>query len=276
MQKETSHLKQREKEFFDHKYYNFLNQHVHNISFFRNYASKTFDKFLKFIPPECISNKSILDIGCNDGRYLGYFHNVGSKFTVGMDLSFHAMKRGKTQNLIPVDNKLIPSDKNLVVQSDIEQPTFKNNSFDTIFCIRSLHHFNLKNEFISNCHDLLRKHGFLILIDPNGSNPFRKFGDFIGRKYGIMSSDEQSKDIFEIIAFLKNHSFNIISVNYFNILSEPILQISEIMINKNKSLFHMLTLFLFISYQFEFLFEKIILKLYPKMSWSYILIAQKN
>ena len=272
----SSSIKKQEQEFFDHKYLCFLDLSDKNISSFRNNSLISFDKFLKFLPPKHIINKYILEIGCNDGRYLNYFLKKGAHLAVGTDLSLLAMKRGIKNKYFPVSNEIIPAHPNIYIQSDFDNPAFKNNSFDTILIIRSLHHFHDINDLIKNCFQLLKNNGFLIIVDPNGINPLRKIADYVGKYLGSMSQDEKSLGLQDVIHFLNSNNFAVTSSYSFNIISEPLLHLSEISYSKHTLLFRLFSFLLILANKIEKYLESAVLIRYPNVSWSYIVIAEKS
>jgi len=99
------------------------------------------------------NKKSILDLGCGDGRDSLYFFNKGLKVTA-VDFSPSGIKKLQSQNL-----------KINCVLSDIRKIKFPKNSFDVIYAHLSLHYFDDKNttKIFDNLYQILKNGGLLFI-----------------------------------------------------------------------------------------------------------------
>ena len=103
-----------------------------------------------------IRNKKILDLGCNAGIVLTEMDS--SNFSVGLDLSKHALKIAKT---ISINSKLLCGNM-------LDLP-FKDNSFDTVIFLGMLEvpDKERKKNAINEIHRVLKVGGRLFLTTPN-------------------------------------------------------------------------------------------------------------
>ena len=127
-----------------------------NKEYFKDYNEQAFKwKFwANFAKKYSIPEDSILALGCAYGflfKYLKEYNNL-----TGIDISEHAMEEAK---------KLHPHAKFEVM--DANQLTFKDNSFQLIFCLDTLEHLNNPKECIKECYRTLKKNGHLIITTPN-------------------------------------------------------------------------------------------------------------
>ena len=97
--------------------------------------------------------KTLLDIGCGDGRDSVYFFNKGLKITA-VDFSASGIKKIKSQN-----------PKITCILGDIRKIKLKTNSFDVIYAHLSLHYFDDKttDKIFNNLHLALKKQGLLFI-----------------------------------------------------------------------------------------------------------------
>jgi ubiquinone/menaquinone biosynthesis C-methylase UbiE len=104
---------------------------------------------------EFVQNKQprrILEVGCGTGRWL---NSIGSLVdgVFGLDLSYGMLTQARKGN--PNLN---------VVQGRAGVLPFVNQSFDMVFCVNALHHFNDPQGFITETGFLLKNGGGLAII----------------------------------------------------------------------------------------------------------------
>ena len=101
----------------------------------------------------------ILDLGCGTGFFLAELEeqHPGS---IGLDIS-HEMLR--------VSEQYVPGAR--LVTADAEKLPFHPSVFDVVFCKGSLHHTRDHVGFLSNCREVLRGGGKLIMSEPCNDNP---------------------------------------------------------------------------------------------------------
>ncbi|GEM_PF-6612057 len=124
-----------------------------SLKLMRDYENVMEDKFQPI--------DRFLDIGCGDGLILLNLKPLGfiSK-AYGVDLSFGMLKECKSNA-----NKL--NINVLLVQSDVEQLPFKDNSFDLIVGHAILHHLPTAREAFKEVYRLLKLRGRCIFIEPS-------------------------------------------------------------------------------------------------------------
>ena len=113
-----------------------------------------------------ITNKSVLDIGCNAGYFLFRLLNKDPKKLIGIDLG---------DNFIEIANELnteyFKSDKVEFIFGDIFEYKLNEKS-DLIICFSTFHYFIDKQKaFIDLCYNLLNDKGvFLLEVEENPKN----------------------------------------------------------------------------------------------------------
>lgn len=116
-----------------------------------NFASMAY----KLIKPK---HKSLLDLGCGNGRDSFYFAHKGLQVTAA-DWS----KSGLDQLRKLVEEKKVANLE--VIQQDISKLTLKPNSFDVIYAHLSLHYFDDKTtkKIFNKLHGVLKRDGLLFV-----------------------------------------------------------------------------------------------------------------
>lgn len=153
---------------------------------------------------ENLTGKRVLEIGCGRGRSSQLLYAFGADYVYGIDVSEKSILEAKNKE---IKGKLEFSNK------DIMQPV--EGQFDVI-CGRSvLHHIDykpvLKRLYTSN----LNRNGFMIFMEPLGSNLFMKIWFFLGKK--AHTPDEKplyKKDLLWLRDTFKGSE--IFPINYFS------------------------------------------------------------
>ncbi|MFH1401390.1 MAG: class I SAM-dependent methyltransferase [Parcubacteria group bacterium] len=138
-----------------------------------NLIAEEFSRKRALIWPEtkCLLDKyfftgdKVLDLGCGNGRYLGYFSQKGLVYS-GVDIS---------ENLIKIAKEIYPS-VDFRVADALNLP-FSDDSFDKIAAIAVLHHMpseETRIKFLKEAKRVLRPGGFLFITVWN----FREFKEF--------------------------------------------------------------------------------------------------
>ncbi|MEM4575942.1 MAG: class I SAM-dependent methyltransferase [Candidatus Nezhaarchaeales archaeon] len=107
-----------------------------------------------------ISNKTLLDIGCGNGRHLVELAK-GASIAVGIDLSKKLIKIAKTRI-----SRLGVTHKAMLVLGDMLFMPFRPESFDSIACIAVMHHVptkNLRQLAVSEIARVLRSGGLAVI-----------------------------------------------------------------------------------------------------------------
>ena len=105
--------------------------------------------------------KNILDLGCGSGRHLVYLAKHG--FNVyGFDISEHGIRIAKDWLK---EEKL---NANLKIGSIYKKFPYRDNSFDAVICIQTIHHSRLKNiqKAIKEIERVLKPNGLLFVTVP--------------------------------------------------------------------------------------------------------------
>ena len=126
----------------------------------RNFPWPIFDEFLGYVK----EGDTVLDIGCGNGRLLKTLDKKKVKYT-GIDFN---------PNFIKLANQMWQGDVKSdirFIEADATNPfPFKENSFDTIFCVATFNHIpsqKLQKEFLVNVKKLLKEDGYLIMTNWN-------------------------------------------------------------------------------------------------------------
>jgi len=111
------------------------------------------DKYLINILPNNLEGKSVLDIGCGNGRYSELFCKLGAEEVIGFDLSEEMIAEGKKRK---VENNLKQFD---LIRADINEMPFIAQQFDLIFSRFSLMYGKDLNSVIEKLAQILRDKG---------------------------------------------------------------------------------------------------------------------
>lgn len=165
------------------------------LRYFRIRAAK---KFLKNT-----QNDVILDVGCGRQAILGWKIKKLVKKYIGVDAE---ITQSKIQNL-----ELIKSqDRSLTA-------LFPENYFDKIIALALIEHLDNPNEFVKNCHKILKNWGYFILTTPPPlSSPIIKF---LGALHIIDKNEADSHKTYfncrRLKNLLENNGFSVMHCRYF-------------------------------------------------------------
>lgn len=116
--------------------------------------------------PKDLNAKTVLDVGCGDGKYSLAWKQLGAKEVTGVDFSEKAINIAK--------DRVRESDSNINYKiDDALNLSIENNSFDIVYCFGVLHHTSDPKKGISELVRVLKEGGFgwLYLIErPGGFN----------------------------------------------------------------------------------------------------------
>jgi len=112
--------------------------------------------YLKDILPKDLKGKTVLDIGCGDGRWSEYLHKLGAeKVICGLDISQDmidlAKQRKKQQDLKRLG----------LVRADMRSMPIMDNSVDIALSTFSLMYFKNLERIIQEINRVLKKNGDL-------------------------------------------------------------------------------------------------------------------
>ena len=100
-----------------------------------------------------LAGKTVLEAGCGAGRFTEVLLRKGAKL-VSSDLSMAVE--------VNVENFPV-SDDHLVIQADINDMPFKDESFDVVICLGVIQHTPSPEQTIENLYKLVKKGGSLII-----------------------------------------------------------------------------------------------------------------
>lgn len=163
--------------------------------------------YLKNIIKNLPSKDKLLDIGCGDGFFLLEAKKLGFRELYGVEPSKEAI------------SKLEPGINGKNIINDVfKKGQFKKNLFDIVCFFQVLDHVVDPNEFLKNCHDIIRPGGYILAIMHDA-----KFltNIIMGEKSPII--DIQHIYLFDketIRKIFQNNGFNVVKVfNTFNLYS---------------------------------------------------------
>jgi ubiquinone/menaquinone biosynthesis C-methylase UbiE len=156
--------------------------HVFNSKWLSNYDTPTlynrffthnWDRYVLEQLPNDISNLRILDIGCGWGRLLTALADKGALLLAGMDIAPRMVDLVR-QRLI--EHGVVPEIK---VGDAEDKIPWEDETFDVITMTGSLHHFYRPNEVLKEVYRVIRKNGYIIIIDPWFFPPIRKILNYL-------------------------------------------------------------------------------------------------
>lgn len=134
----------------------FYNNYWKDLKPFGNYKMQRVIEILKQLNTitKKVKNPKILDFGCGDGRSVPVWGLLGEAH--GFDLSEDAMKVASLN--FPTFNFKF---------GDACNSDYANGFYDIVISQEVIEHIIDQEKYISECHKLLKKDGFLILTTPN-------------------------------------------------------------------------------------------------------------
>jgi SAM-dependent methyltransferase len=148
---------------------------------------------LKIISPGLFKGAKVLEIGCVPARRLYFLQKDFQTETYGLDYSLKGLLKSIKH-------------RNHLVCSDLYHPPFKDESFDLVYSLGVIEHFDDPSKVISMHLDLVRKDGIILITVPNfywlsmTSTAYR-----IARKYKEVK---------------QTHNMKLMNINNFNKLFE--------------------------------------------------------
>lgn len=191
-------LEQKNKEFFD-KIAGYYDKRI-----FKNFLLNPVQKAVEFVN---VKKKSkILDAGCGTGNLLKILENENKNLELyGVDIS---------KEMLKIARKKLKIAK--IKLEAVEKLTFKKDYFDYIFSIDSFHHHYNNRLVMRNFYRILKKEGYLIVVDFS-------FGIFLNKIFNkIEPGNNEMHTVLEFKELFKKYKFNDIRqkrIGIFNILT---------------------------------------------------------
>ena len=172
-------LEQKNKEFFNKiaGYY--------DKSIFKNLLFNPVKKAVEFVKVK--KNLKILDAGCGTGNLLKILEDKNANLKLyGVDISKEMLKIAR--------KKL----KNVKIKLEAaEKLSFKKNYFDYVFSIDAFHHYYNHDLVMKNFYRVLKKDGYLIVVDFSFGMFFNKIFSKIEPGNNEMHTAQEFKELFE-------------------------------------------------------------------------------
>lgn len=111
-----------------------------------------------------VSEKRVLDIGCQYGVFSFYLHERGARVT-GMDISEKWVARCNKEA-----SARYPDGDFLFQVADAQDLSFEDESFDLVVCTEVVEHVDFPGKVVSEIHRVLEPEGVLVLGTPNTSS----------------------------------------------------------------------------------------------------------
>ena len=170
---------------------------------------KTYGYYLKQLEAFRVKKNKLLEIGCGNGFFLLEAINQGYQDVWGVEPSSDAIKKAP--------KKIVHKIK----KSMFSKKLFKSNSFDVICFFQTLDHISNPNQFLKDCHHLLKPGGLILAFNHNvnsiQSKLLKEKSPIIDIEHPYLYSPKTMRLIFEKSKFqvLKiSSSFNTYSLDY--------------------------------------------------------------
>jgi SAM-dependent methyltransferase len=111
-------------------------------------------QILKILRSVLFKGSKVLEIGCVPAGRLYFLQKHFQTETYGLDYSLKGLFKSIKY-------------KNHLVCSDLYYPPFKDESFDLVYSLGVIEHFDVPSEVIGKHLDLVRKNGFILITVPN-------------------------------------------------------------------------------------------------------------
>ena len=210
------------------------------------------EDFFKSLKSFC-SGADVLDFGCGTGGCLKKVLEFNPRKITGIDISEVSIEKAK--------KSIATMEKNLELLVDnCEKTKFEDNKFDVVYGTGILHHLQI-SECIYEIRRLLKPGGKMLFIEPLGTNPLINF-------YRMLTPKSRSKDEHPLLKKdfdLIKKKFVSTKIKYYGFLTLVFFPFYK---QPDKSRFFQL-----LQNADQFLFKY---KLFKKLAWSVLIIAEKN
>jgi SAM-dependent methyltransferase len=104
-----------------------------------------------------VEGRDVLDAGCGNGYGLAILQAAGPARLVGVDIAEDAVARARSE----------VGDSTEVVQGDVRDLPFEDDSFDVVVCFEVIEHIEGQDEALVELRRVLRPGGLLLISSPN-------------------------------------------------------------------------------------------------------------
>jgi 2-polyprenyl-3-methyl-5-hydroxy-6-metoxy-1,4-benzoquinol methylase len=170
--------------------------------------NKKLDKlFKKFLEK---GDKKVLEIGCAKAKQLIYFAKEFGYEVYGVDYSEKGVKIAK-------ENLRIAGVKGTILCEDVFQTTFEKESFDIVYSMGLIEHFESPAEIIEAHIKLLKKGGILILTIPNYKDSiYFSLLKILGKEKRLLETHNLDiMDKKKLNELLQSKKIKIVTLDYF-------------------------------------------------------------
>ncbi len=199
------------------------------------------------------NNSLILDYGCGIGESLKKVIDFKPKKIIGIDISEVSIQKAK--NIIDKSNINIE-----LLVDNCEKTKFENGTFDIVYGTGILHHLDMKT-CIEEINRILKPGGKILFIEPLGTNPLINFYRKLTPKSRSKDEHPLEKSDFDLI----KGKFSNMKIKYYGLLT---LFFFPFYFSPKKSI-----IFKVLKYLDQLLFK---IKIFKKLAWSVLIIAEKN
>tara|TARA_Y200000002_G_scaffold374591_1_gene375540 strand:- start:472 stop:1212 length:741 start_codon:yes stop_codon:yes gene_type:complete len=238
----------REKEFHN-KLQSKVKGRFENIFYKAIYNSN--EDFFQFLKLNSM-NSEILDYGCGTGASMNKVISFNPKKVTGIDISEISIQKAEHR---------IKSNFNVeLIVDNCEKTKFNKNTFDIVYGTGILHHLNIKI-CLEEIQRILKPGGRLLFIEPLGTNPIINLYRKLTPRSRSLDEHPLVKDDFDLIqakfSKLQVKYYGFLTLIFFPLYGSP----------KNSAIFRMLKSI------DQYLFK---IKIFRKLAWSVLIIAEKN
>ncbi len=233
------------------------------------------DRHLKFMRPEWITGKKVLEACCGNPRDLHYYQKHGAEIAVGCEISHGVVLRGLSQReTFVLDESYINAFPHVIV-ADCERLPFADEEFDTLTVFQALHHLDAQS-FFAEARRVLKPGGILLISDPNGANPLRAVADRVGRHTGVMSQDEKSSPPDDHGMRLADSGFEVLFRRSINLFGELGFLYTVLVEQKNPRIARVLRLGMPVLNAIDRVLETTVFRGFPSLSWRVVIAARRQ
>jgi Methylase involved in ubiquinone/menaquinone biosynthesis len=156
MKNDNRSYKEKSKQTFDSQ------ANIYDSTYYGKHAKKLYNIIIE--KAKGFNCKKVLDVGCGTGTVISILSkNEGIELS-GVDLSDKMLNIAREKLKDRVELKI----------GDAEQLPWPNNTFDTVICTDSFHHYPEPVKVLSEMARVLKPKGYLIIGDPWMISPFRQ------------------------------------------------------------------------------------------------------